>query len=106
MPLQLSWAAVSAYCEHETGAAAQHVGHHDHQHKADADREYGGNLKAMGGMDADCGTCHAGSTTVIFGSVYLPTLNLSSDTHIGHQIRTSSPPPPSLPERPNWADLA
>jgi len=28
MLLQLSWSIVAEYCEHETGSAAQHVGHH------------------------------------------------------------------------------
>ena len=34
LPLQFSWAAVASYCQHETGAAAKHFGHHAHQHKA------------------------------------------------------------------------
>ena len=37
LPLQMSWAAASAYCLHEEGKAAQHPGHHSHQHKASAD---------------------------------------------------------------------
>ncbi|WP_152571078.1 MULTISPECIES: hypothetical protein [Massilia] len=28
MMLQLSWSVVAEYCEHETGRAAQHLGHH------------------------------------------------------------------------------
>lgn len=33
MPLQFSWAALAAYCEHESGAQAQHLGHHEHEHE-------------------------------------------------------------------------
>nr|ART41037.1 L611 [uncultured bacterium] len=39
LPFQFSWAAVAGYCQHETGAAAQHFGHHDHQHQAAAEQE-------------------------------------------------------------------
>lgn len=34
LAFQFTWSAISAYCMHETGRAAQHLGHH--QHKADA----------------------------------------------------------------------
>ena len=41
LPLQFSWAAVAAYCGHETGQHAEHLGHHEHRHadqaKADQD---------------------------------------------------------------------
>ncbi len=36
LPLQFSWAAVAAYCAHESSAASDHLGHHDHQHSAPA----------------------------------------------------------------------
>ena len=34
LAFQFPWSAISAYCMHETGRAAQHLGHH--QHKTDA----------------------------------------------------------------------
>ncbi|MBU0601652.1 MAG: hypothetical protein KKD25_04520 [Gammaproteobacteria bacterium] len=34
LPFQFTWAAAAGYCQHETGAAAQHFGHHDHKHQA------------------------------------------------------------------------
>jgi len=34
LAFQFTWSAISAYCMHETGVAAQHLGHH--QHKPDA----------------------------------------------------------------------
>jgi hypothetical protein len=33
--LQFSWSAVSAYCMHETGRAAHHLGHHPHSAASD-----------------------------------------------------------------------
>lgn len=37
LPLQISWAAVAAYCQHEEAPSAQHFGHHTHQHQASAE---------------------------------------------------------------------
>jgi hypothetical protein len=105
LPMQLSWAAVASYCLHETGPAAQHLGHHEHQHKADAERTDSGNPKAVGAIDADCGICHAGCAAVVFEPAALLQVAVSLDTGSARPVRISSPPP-SLPERPNWADLA
>jgi hypothetical protein len=55
VPLQMSYAAVSAYCEHEARAAQnEHVGHHAHQHHESPD----GNDKYSGKLDPDCAQCH------------------------------------------------
>ena len=35
LPAQLGWAAVGVYCAHESGAAADHFGHHAHRHTED-----------------------------------------------------------------------
>lgn len=105
LPMQLSWAVGTAYCKHETGAAAQHFGHHEHQHTADDERASSPTLNANGAGDADCGTCHAGCTTAIVDSMSLPAILMSSDMHSSRHFRISSHTP-SLPERPNWADLA
>lgn len=32
LPLQSNWAALSAFCQHEQGVQAHHIGHHLHQH--------------------------------------------------------------------------
>ena len=34
LPLQISWAAVANYCGHEQDKTAQHIAHHDDEHKA------------------------------------------------------------------------
>jgi hypothetical protein len=104
LPLQLSWASVAVYCQHETDGQAKHFGHHDHQHQA-GDNQGDGNSKLSGGVDNDCGTCHAGCATVIFGET--PTsppddVSASYDNY-RHNPNTS---PHYLPERPNWTPLA
>jgi hypothetical protein len=111
LPLQLSWAVAASYCSHETGAAADHFGHHDHaghshvsqdadpDHPADAD----GTSSEL--SDIDCGHCHgycAGVLEVLCDFV---------------ARADASPPPawvaapgaehvPAQPERPQWVRLA
>jgi hypothetical protein len=103
LPLQLSWAAVSAYCQHESGAAANHLGHHEHQHKAAAGDDSGTKAK---GSHFDCGFCQAASCTALpngvgsTAAVVLATLALAPPPMgqlIGH---------PSEPERPKWSHPA
>lgn len=105
LPLQLSWAAVSVYCQHETGAAAQHFGHHEHQHHADDKAKDNNAPRTLGAVDADCPTCHAGCATALHETPAMPVMYSTSDVHTGQQFLLSSPHP-TLPERPNWARLA
>ncbi|MCA0175635.1 MAG: hypothetical protein LCH73_05000 [Proteobacteria bacterium] len=49
LPLQFGWAAVAPYCAHEASPAAEHVGHHSHQHAgspADTSKAEAGKLAA------------------------------------------------------------
>lgn len=109
LPVQLSWAAVASYCQHESGTAAQHLGHHEHQHEAGAapsnDGDPHSKSNAAGAVDVDCGTCHAGTCSAMVQSLNLMMVKLPSETHSATALRLSSRPA-SLPERPNWADLA
>lgn len=105
LPLQLSWAAVSTYCQHETDAAAQHFGHHEHQHHADKKAEDDTSTKTLGAVDADCPVCHAGCATALHASTIVPVLYSAADVHTRERFLLSSPHP-TLPERPNWAHLA
>ena len=112
LPMQLSWAAVASYCQHEsdTATTSQHVGHHEHQHEADdiasADgNDASANPATTGAVDVDCGTCHAGCCTAMLQSLSLVMATLPSETHSLSALRLSSQPA-SLPERPNWAHLA
>jgi len=36
LAFQFTWTAISAYCTHESGVAAQHLGHHQHRPDPDA----------------------------------------------------------------------
>ncbi len=55
MPLQASWSAVAAYCQHEQDLVVKHFGHHEHKHEATSNNE--GSQEA-GKVHADCGYCH------------------------------------------------
>jgi hypothetical protein len=105
MPLQLSWAALASYCQHESGVAAQHLGHHEHQHQAQADEPDQGKPKSFGMADADCGFCHACCATIVSAPQKIPPLSIAfvsfrwpPDTLASLSL--------SRPERPNWAALA
>lgn len=97
MPLQLGWAAVSGYCQHETGAAANHLGHHEHQHHGDEPDP--GSKPAT---DLDCGFCQAASIAALPSSTISPTLAVpppSVAPQLQQQIRSA---PSREPERPKW----
>ena len=105
MPLQLSWAAMASYCQHETGAAAKHFGHHDHQHKAADGKDAAPDPAKTGGGDPDCASCHAGGTSVLADAL---TIHLVADSSLGtadHRARLTSPPFERI-ERPQWRVLA
>ena len=102
LPLQLSWAAVSGYCQHETGAAAQHFGHHDHQHQSNAKVKSDNGGKTSGVFDIDCSICHAASCPMAFqASSLVPKLHTATGMHNG-DLEPLTSAPPAVPERPNW----
>lgn len=107
VPLQLSWAAVCAYCEHETEAASRHVGHHEHQHQSDQSSEgdHPGTDSKSSNFDPDCGVCHASCSMAVRDGI-APLDFAGADV-------VFAPPPPfhftlfsSKPTRPKWLDLA
>ncbi|MES2831418.1 MAG: DUF2946 family protein [Pseudomonadota bacterium] len=55
MPLQASWSAVAAYCQHEQDLVAKHFGHHEHKHKATLNDE---DPQKTSKVHTDCGYCH------------------------------------------------
>lgn len=68
LPLQMSWAALTGYCQHEEGRAAQHLGHHEHKHHAAGDSKQSDNKKSksnLGVNDADCGYCHLSCANLV-----------------------------------------
>ena len=101
LPAQLSWAAVGDYCAHESGAAANHFGHHAHRHTEDAKgKEKGGLTK---GAHTDCASCQVvGSSAVTSESSALFTQHQAS-LPIGVTPECSLAEHPAEPERPKWA---
>mgnify|MGYP006331334807 CR=1 FL=1 len=69
MPVQFTWAAAAPYCGHETdAAAADHVGHHEHQHDASLDESPSSDDDDSGPapvLDADCAFCHLGASAFV-----------------------------------------
>jgi hypothetical protein len=107
LPLQLSWAAVAGYCGHETGAAAAHIGHHDHvgHDHVSSDALPDSEGAEPNPADFDCGHCH-GCCAGMLGVA----------STFRSQAQASAPPvpgaapgaeyTPAQPERPQWAARA
>lgn len=100
LPLQISWAAVTGYCQHEEGKAAQHFGHHEHKHQATADDTQ--KSKSLLTIDTDCGFCQLSGVGII---------NMSSDAvpagfhHVAPAFTNTdflACIRPERPERPKW----
>lgn len=107
MPLQLSWAAVSSYCQHESGAASKHFGHHEHKHQqaskvGDSDQT---KAKAFGTVDADCHFCHACSPVILSNTEVISSVVTEPLFAMWASEASRSNPSPR-PERPNWVALA
>lgn len=108
LPLQLSWAAASAYCQHEEGKAARHLGHHSHQHQVDADAadaDQGADKNAKGQPHSDCHVCHG------IGHAWLPPGNSMTLFDGASQAVATTPflyasHIPDAPKRPDWLPLA
>ncbi|MGK5063107.1 cation efflux protein, CzcI family [Janthinobacterium sp. LB3P112] len=108
LPLQMSWAAASAYCLHEEGKAAQHLGHHSHQHKADADKKPVADKaeqQKKGQPHSDCNVCHGIGHAWLPAGSSLPvgdTASVNADTspffYASHI--------PDAPKRPDWSSAA
>ena len=105
LPLQLSWAVAASYCQHESGAAAKHFGHHDHQHKAADGKDASPDPSKLMGGDPDCASCHAGCASPLPCAVTVASLANSSLDTADYGARLTSPPFERL-ERPQWRLLA
>ena len=111
LPLQFSWAAVASYCGHERDAQAQHLGHHAHEHHADAvadpgaDGSAGQSGKALGSNDLDCGQCHGCCAGIALPAGGLPRV-LPASHPVAPAEAIARTLAPSPPERPQWAALA
>lgn len=103
VPLQLSWAAAAAYCEHESNPKTVHFGHHEHKHIASAAEIKSDASKSAAAIDGDCTSCHLGGIAILAmpaSTLMLDVLGAPSIT-AGNSLLASSRP--SRLERPKWA---
>ena len=107
LSVQLTWAAVASYCEHEASPSG-HFGHHEHHHHdavpGDADDASGADKSPLT-VDLDCGQCHGvciGLNHVVQPCLLpIPSVRPSMPEGDGLAAGTAE-----RPERPNWHDLA
>jgi len=99
MPTQFAWALAGDFCEHESGKAAHHFGHHDHEHQVDSK---GDPSKSPQNTDNDCSTCLAGHVVAPPLSM-LPLSLIAAPIPHGPVDQLATSAPLSLPERPNWS---
>ena len=103
LPVQFAWAGAAAHCQHETNPAqTHHLGHHEHVHKASAEKPTGG--KSAG--DNDCGTCHAAGSALLFEASPPMTVAPSSAAVVLHRVRPIPTALARAPDRPQWLRLA
>lgn len=99
LPLQMSWAVVSDYCEHESGKAAQHLGHHEHKHETSNDKQP--SKSKLGTGDSHCSYCHHCCANIIDTSQ--PILDLLFDSTLAQfELQRYISPISDGPSRPNW----
>lgn len=103
--LQLSAGVASAYCLHETGAASEHFGHHQHEHES-VDGDADGSLPAQNtAQDPDCASCSHGSFVTFAAPSDIAPHLLPSHQQLT-QLSGQPTPYLGLPERPNWKRAA
>lgn len=100
LPLQLGWAALGSYCQHETGSQAQHLGHHAHPHQGLASKQ--GDAAEKGkSLHGDCNACFATSIASLLDdplSIAAPPVAFEMGTFQARPLFR----PVSPPERPDW----
>jgi hypothetical protein len=106
---QLSWNVITSYCMHETGQAANHFGHHQHNPSYDelssAAKDGSHVAKKLIAHDAHCGT-YAHLTLAM--PDHFDTLSVPNSTERVVDCAISSPASVFLtpPERPQWTGRA
>ena len=105
LALQLSWSVVAAYCEHESGRAAQHLGHHsseDNGHKVafDAQEKPSGSTKKST-VHSHCSSC--AHISLSFGALPVAVAILEPVRVVPPVISLHfSSSYSARPERPQW----
>lgn len=105
MPGQTAWSAIVSICQHESGVAAQHMGHHVHQHQAESSNDRNSDSSRLGGTDLDCSVCHAGFSSIAGNLVFTAVITATS-YDAGITRISLLTPLPERPERPQWRHLA
>lgn len=100
LPFQVTWAAVASYCTHETGAAAKHFGHHEHEHHAQKSEPAKDGAKLA--IDKDCMVCHLGAAGMITVSLADAATSLQTGERVIGDARFFKALPSDRPERPKW----
>ena len=99
LPLQWSWAAVASVCRHETGSAAQHLGHQVHEHAA----VFVDTTTVTDGVDvwfdADCCSCHGLSLAALI-SVPAAHPVCNGSVLLGYSAHSKPDHVPDQPQRP------
>lgn len=107
LSVQLTWAAVAPYCEHEVSQSG-HFGHHEHHHHdavpGDASDAAGADKSPLT-VDLDCGQCHGVSAGLnqVMQPCLLPIPSTRPSVPV---VEGAAAGTPERPERPNWSDLA
>ncbi|WP_240792053.1 hypothetical protein [Rhodoferax bucti] len=101
IPMQFALAATAGYCQHETGVATKHLGHHGHKHQAQLGDLSQPDKTKSSGFDLDCGNCHAGCSLAVasaLGHTVLPGMGGIEPSPDAVLVS----PPLKVPDRPQW----
>lgn len=101
IPMQFALAASAAYCQHETGIATDHIGHHNHKHQVQPEELLQPDKTQSTGFDLDCGNCHAGCSVAVSTSEESSILSEHGFIHPSTD-RILASPPLEAPDRPQW----
>ncbi len=100
LPLQMSWAVAGVYCGHEQGSAAQHFGHHEHEHHgltADSQPDQAGTQ-----VDRDCGYHHQATSQWLPSMHQTPAVFVTAQDLLLLPVTWHAQSILERPERPNW----
>lgn len=109
LPLQLTWAAAAAYCQHEASDGIGHVGHHVHEHPAapdgadgDAKSQKQAAQDAKPCSDNDCGFCQLGAAKPLGAQAVIVTARAVMARPPATPVQPLPTRDPDRLERPNW----
>lgn len=95
--LQINWSLAKAYCSHESGSAAQHVGHHQHQPHMNEEAQH----SKSASVHLDCFSCVSAFNLMLpMEPTTIPSTSVKHDDYFP-LIKIPSPYL-ALPERPQW----